>query len=124
VRSPNARFIQWKAEFAGNAILDSATLAYLPQNPAGGEERDRHNAACSFRRRPARRQPQPATAYSITVTDTGEAGTTTSAGTPTQNLARAGAVQIQVSWQAKTRTAIAWSTPCTSGERTSASGSS
>ena len=102
VRSPNARFIQWKAEFAGNAILDSATLAYLPQNttPAVKSVTVTTQLVASGAARPAA-QPQPATAYSITVTDTGEAGTTTSAGTPTQNLARAGAVQIQVSWQAE-----------------------
>src|SRR5205823_1556188 len=36
IRSPNARYIQWKAELTGangaTPILNSVTLAYLPQN--------------------------------------------------------------------------------------------
>ena len=36
IASPNARYIQWKAEFSGTGgvtpILDNVTLAYLPQN--------------------------------------------------------------------------------------------
>jgi len=32
VQSPNARFIQWKAELRGASILDDVTLAYIPQN--------------------------------------------------------------------------------------------
>ena len=36
ITSPNARYIQWKAELAGSArrtpVLDSVTVAYLPQN--------------------------------------------------------------------------------------------
>ena len=36
ISSPNARYIQWKAEFTGRAgatpVLDNVTVAYLPQN--------------------------------------------------------------------------------------------
>ena len=36
IASPNARYIQWKAEFAGaggtTPVLDNVTVAYLPQN--------------------------------------------------------------------------------------------
>src|SRR6266481_8728589 len=32
VQSPNARFIQWKAELRGVSTLDDVTLAYIPQN--------------------------------------------------------------------------------------------
>ena len=36
IPSPNARYIQWKAEFSGasgsSPVLDSVTVAYLPQN--------------------------------------------------------------------------------------------
>ena len=36
IASPNARYIQWRAEFSGTAgsapALDSVTIAYLPQN--------------------------------------------------------------------------------------------
>ncbi len=32
VSSPNARYIQWKAEFTGGTGIDNVTIAYLPQN--------------------------------------------------------------------------------------------
>ncbi len=40
------------------------------------------------------------TPYTMTVTDTGDAGTSASTGTPTQTLSRAAAQQIMLSWQA------------------------
>ena len=107
VTSPNARFIQWKAEFAGETaispMISGVTLAYLPQNnppivrslnvvtqvlpaPASGK------AAA----------PQAASGtYSITVTDTGEAGASTLSGTPSQTLNRGLTQQIQIVWQAE-----------------------
>jgi sugar lactone lactonase YvrE len=98
VRSPNARFIQWRAELSGaGAALENVSIAYLPQNNPpvirsisvtnqGPGASGQKNAASST------------TAYSITVTDTGE--TSTPAGTPTQTLSRGAGGQIQVSWQA------------------------
>ncbi len=102
IASPNARFIQWRAEFAGAASappeLDSVTVAYLPQNsppslrsitvsaqaaPAGASK----NAGASA-----------SSAFSITVTDTGDA--TTATGTSAQTLSRPAGQQILVSWQA------------------------
>ncbi len=107
VTSPNARFIQWRAEFAGETaispMISGVTLAYLPQNnppivrslnvvtqvlpaPASGK------AAA----------PQGASGtYSITVTDTGEAGASTLSGTPSQTLNRGLTQQIQIVWQAE-----------------------
>ena len=101
VRSPGARYIQWKAEFAGSAVLDSAILAYLPQNtpPVVKSVNVVLQLVAAGAAKPAA-QAQPSSAYSITVTDTGEAGATTSTGTPTQNLPRPGAEQLQIAWQA------------------------
>jgi hypothetical protein len=45
--------------------------------------------------------PAAAGAYSITVTDTGDAGPPTAAGTPTQNATRAANQQLQITWQAE-----------------------
>lgn len=102
VGSPNARFIQWKAEFSGSAILDSATLAYLPQNtpPVVKSMTVTAQLAAAGAAKTAA-QAQPSSSYSITVTDTGDAGATTSTGTPTQNLGRPGAEQLQIAWQAE-----------------------
>lgn len=105
ISSPNARYIQWQVELKakdGRAapMLDAVTVTYQPQNT-----------------RPAVRSisvtPQwvalpgktvagaPANAaYSITVTDSGEAAAATSAGTPTQTVERSGHPQIVISWQA------------------------
>ena len=101
IRSPNARYIQWRAELTGpNATVENVSIAYLPQNNppqvrsinvstqapgAGGSQKS--TAASSS-----------TASYSITVTDTGESSV--AAGTPTQALSRASGSQIQVTWQA------------------------
>ncbi len=108
VRSPNARYIQWKAELKGAGggpggapVLDAVTLAYLPQNTPP-VIRSINVAAQLAGPPPAKPAAQPSTAtYSITVTDTGESAPSTSAGTPTQTLARPAAEQVQITWQAE-----------------------
>ena len=98
IASPNARFIQWRADFTGTAELDSVTIAYLPQNTAP-----------SIRSITVSAQPAPAgaaksassstsSAFSITVTDTGDA--TSAVGTQAQTLSRPAGQQLQISWQA------------------------
>jgi hypothetical protein len=101
VRSPNARYIQWRAELGGpGAVVENVSLTYLPQNNppqvrsinvttqgAGASTSQKTPAASST-----------SAAYSITVTDTGES--TIAAGTPTQTLSHGTGSQIQVTWQA------------------------
>ena len=104
--SPNARYIQWKAELVsskGVPALENFSLAYLPQNTpplirsiivtttsatpsASSKSSSVSNAVNST--------------YSITVTDTGDAGPATSTGTPTQTISRASSQQLIISWQA------------------------
>lgn len=108
IASPNARYIQWRAEFKGSGgkapSVDSVDLAYLPQNtppvvrsvtaipqPAGTGAAGAKPAAAAA--------AQQTSAYSVTVTDTGEAAAATSGGTPTQALTRTGD-NLQVTWQA------------------------
>lgn len=105
ITSPNARYIQWKAEFAGTGgvtpILDNVTLAYLPQNSPPVI----HSINVTLQMGPSASaravQQQAAAAYTVTVTDSGDAGASAAAGTPTQTLSRAAAQQITVSWQAE-----------------------
>lgn len=103
VRSPNARFIQWKAEFVpegGTApVLDSVAVAYLPQNSPPAVKSVQVSAQPGAAAPPKPSQPTSG-AYSITVTDTGDVTTTSSAGTPTQPLSRASEQQINITWQA------------------------
>jgi len=99
IRSPNARFIQWRASLDGAAAtIENVSVAYLPQNnppvirsitvtmqPNSGAALK--SAASST-----------SAAYSVTVTDTGE--TSTPAGTPTQALSHGSGSQVQITWQA------------------------
>jgi hypothetical protein len=104
--SPNARFIQWKVEMSGAAgatpVLDSITLAYLPQNspPVVKSISVIGQAALTSQAKSA--SASSSAAYSVTVSgDTADtSGATTSTGTPTQTLTRAASQQITVSWQA------------------------
>ncbi|MGC9950582.1 MAG: hypothetical protein ABSF64_29805 [Bryobacteraceae bacterium] len=104
IASPNARYIQWKAEFSGaggvTPILDNVTLAYLPQNspPIVHSVNVTLQMAQSSSARAI--QQQSVSPYTVTVTDTGDASASTPAGTPTQTLSRAAAQQITISWQA------------------------
>ncbi|HEX4594065.1 MAG TPA: hypothetical protein VH157_07310 [Bryobacteraceae bacterium] len=99
IRSPNARYIQWRAELTGpGAVVENVSLAYLPQNnpPQVRSINVTTQAASSAAKTPA--ASSTTAAYSITVTDTGESSV--AAGTPTQALSRAAGSQIQVTWQA------------------------
>jgi hypothetical protein len=106
ITSPNARYIQWKAELAGGApsgpntpLLDSVTLAYLPQNsPPVVKSINVISQSVAAARAAA---SSSSAAYSVTVSDTGDVNTTAPAGTPTQTLPRAASQQITVAWQAE-----------------------
>ncbi len=104
IASPNARYIQWKAEFAGTGgvtpIVDNVTLAYLPQNspPVVKSVNVTLQMAAAGSKGA---QQQAISPYTVTVTDTGDTSTSSAAGTPTQTLSRAAAQQITVSWQAE-----------------------
>jgi hypothetical protein len=98
ISSPNSRFIQWKLEMTGAAgatpVLNSVSLAYLPQNsPPALKSVNVVSQAVP------RAQPTAAGggAYTVAVTDSGDANST---GTSTQTLQRAYTQQITIAWQA------------------------
>ena len=110
ITSPNARYIQWKAELAGGVpsgpggtpVLDSITLAYLPQNSPPVVKSINvvmQSVAASQTAKPA--ASSSSSAYSVTVSDTGDFTSSAAAGTPTQTLPRAASQQITVAWQAE-----------------------
>ena len=105
IASPNARYIQWKAELVGTGgtpVLDGVTLAYLPQNSPPVVKSINvitQSVAAPQTARPA--ASSPSSAYSVTVSDTGDVNTAAPAGTPTQTLPRAALQQITVAWQAE-----------------------
>ena len=103
IASPNARYIQWKTELAGNGaatpMLNSVTLAYLPQNSPPAVRSINVVMQAVATSQSAKSSASSNAAYSVTVTDT--ADSSTSAGTPTQTLPRAAQQQITVVWQAE-----------------------
>jgi len=111
ITSPNARYIQWNVEMAGAAagsgstpMLDSVTLAYLPQNSPPVVRSitvttQAAQAGASKSSLAASPSTSSSAAYSVTVSDTADASPT-SAGTPTQTLAHISSQQINITWQA------------------------
>ncbi len=104
VPSPNARYVQWKAEFTSGAsgapMLDSATLAYLPQNnPPAVRSITTVPQPVAAKAQTTAAQASTA-AYSVTVTDSTDASSQPSSGTPTQAMTRNPGEQLQVTWQA------------------------
>jgi hypothetical protein len=98
ISAPNARFIQWKAELSNPAaLLDSVSIAYLPQNTAP-TIRSITVSSAGATKPAAGASTQTAATYSISVTDTGESSTP--AGTQAQTASRSAGSQLLLSWQA------------------------
>jgi sugar lactone lactonase YvrE len=100
ITSPNARFVQWRAEFTASAalpVLDSVTLAYLPQNSPPSVRSITVSSLAPSTSAPKSGAAASSAPFSITVTDTGEA--TSAPGTQSQTLSRPIGQQIQISWQ-------------------------
>ena len=105
ITSPNARFIQWRAEFSSGSAgpapsLDDVTVAYLPQNtpPVVRSINVTAQSAGAKTAAAASATAGSTAAYSVTVTDTGD--TSSSVGTTAQSISRGAGQQIQIAWQA------------------------
>lgn len=105
IPSPNARYIQWRAQLAGSPgpAIDNVTVAYLPQNspPVIRSITITNSAAGATSASKSTAQQQANTAYTVTVTDTGDAGAATTTGTPSTMLARSVTPQLNLTWQAE-----------------------
>jgi hypothetical protein len=105
ISSPNARYIQWKVDLTGSGgvtpILDTVTVAYLPQNsPPVVKSINVVAQSAALAQTVKSGAVQSSSPYSVTVTDTADSPPT-SAGTPTQTLTRASSDQISIGWQAE-----------------------
>jgi hypothetical protein len=102
VTSPNARYIQWRVEFTGTAgappDLGSVTIAYLPQNTPPSIRSITVSAQPAAASAAKNVISGASSAFSVTVTDTGDASA--AAGTQGPTLPRSPGQQIQISWQA------------------------
>ncbi|MBC8167315.1 MAG: WD40 repeat domain-containing protein [Bryobacteraceae bacterium] len=106
IGSPNARFVQWRAEFTSDGLqspsLTGVTLSYLPQNnpPAVRSINVVTQVVPAPLSGKANSTASSSSTYSITVTDSADSGASTLSGTPTQTVSRGLAQQIQLTWQA------------------------
>jgi hypothetical protein len=100
IQSPNARYIQWRAEFTrGDAgpELSNVAVAYLPQNTAPVIRSVTVSSAAGSQTSPSANTSNKAD-FSVTVLASGEV--TTPTGTPSQTFARAAGQRMQITWQA------------------------
>jgi hypothetical protein len=102
ITSPNARYIEWKAEMTGTngntPIVNSVTLSYLPQN-SPPVVKSINVITQTAATQASKSAASSSSAFSVTVTDS-DAGSTSS-GTPTQTLPRASTQQMTIVWQAE-----------------------
>jgi sugar lactone lactonase YvrE len=112
IQSPNARYLQWKAEFPAPAgatappALERVTVAYLPQNtaPVVKAVRVASQLRASSNTGTAAAQAAAAAstaAYSITVSATGEAEAAGPAGSTIASTNRLVEPVIQCTWEAE-----------------------
>jgi hypothetical protein len=113
--SPNARYVQWKIEIQGSApsaatpsasgsaaSIDAVSLSYQPQNnrPVVRSITVTPQWVAAPQKPFAQAQSGAGSAFSVTVTDSGDSGPATTSGTPTQQINRGGVLQLFLSWQA------------------------
>lgn len=103
IKSPPARFIQWRGEWAPNstAEVNTVDIPYLPQNTP---PQIRSITVTSILGTNAAKSTASAASasvgYSVTVTDTGEAPAASTGTAAAQTVSRLQTTQTQISWQA------------------------
>jgi WD40 repeat protein len=103
IASPPARFVQWRADWpAGStAQITDVSLPYLPQNtPPVIRSVTVSSIVGTNPAKTGSTTSSSSSAYSITVTDTGEAPAASTATTSSQTVSRLQTTQTQISWQA------------------------
>ena len=103
IPSPPSRFVQWRAEWpaASKSQLDSVSVPYLPQNtPPAVHSITVTGVVGTNAAKSGANAAAANSAYSITVTDTGEAPAASSGTTANQTVSRLQTTQTQISWQA------------------------
>jgi sugar lactone lactonase YvrE len=103
IKSPAARFIQFRAEWpaGSDARINTIDVPYLSQNSAPViRSVTVSSVAGTNAAKTGASPPSASSAYSITVTDTGEAPAASSATSSSQIASRLQTTQTQISWQA------------------------
>ena len=103
IQSPNARFIQWRAEWPGGATgsLDIVDIGYLPQNtPPALHSITVTSVVTTNAAKQSAAASTATSSYTVTVTDTGTAPAASSSTSATQTASQQQTTQTQISWQA------------------------
>lgn len=109
IESPNARYLQWKAEFpaaAAPASLERVTVAYLPQNSAPTIKSVRVSSQLKSIGNSGAAATHAAVAastaaYTVTVSATGESDASSPAGSTVASTGRLVEPAIQCTWEAE-----------------------
>lgn len=109
IASPNARYLQWKAEFSAAptpASLERVTVAYLPQNASPTLKSVRISSQLKSSAQPGTAAAQAAVAaslaaYTVTVSATGDSDAAGPAGSTVASTARLVEPVIQCTWEAE-----------------------
>jgi len=102
VQSPAARFIQWRFRGERDFKLHSATLNYLPRNqPPSIKSLTAVLLMVPSNAPKTQAAATTSSTYTLTVTDTGEASSSTSAGTASLLASRPAGRQLMLSWVAE-----------------------
>lgn len=98
IASPPGRYLQWRMKSKGAFRVRSVTARYLPRNQGPIVKSITASLSVSSQRTASTTAPAASAVYTLTVTDTGEAGASTSSGTsallPTRPLLR----QMLLTW--------------------------
>ena len=103
IKSPNARFIQWRAEWplGAAAELSLVEVGYLPQNTRPAIRSITVTSVLTANAsKAATAAANSSTPYSITVTDNGEPAPASASVTSSSAVSRQTSTQTQISWQA------------------------
>lgn len=103
IQSPPARFIQWRAEFPARPgiRIDSVEIPYLPQNtPPAIHSITVTSVLGTNAAKTGAAATSASSAYSITVTDTGDSAAASSASSGTDTVTHLESTQTQIAWQA------------------------
>jgi hypothetical protein len=102
VQSPAARYVQWRMRGEEEFRLQSATLNYLPRNlPPVIKSLTAVLAMVPSNAPKTQAAAATSSTYTLTVSDTGEASSTTSAGTASLLATRPAGRQLMLSWVAE-----------------------
>ncbi|MCC6265844.1 MAG: hypothetical protein IT169_19905 [Bryobacterales bacterium] len=109
IASPNARYLQWKAEFFAAptpASLERVTVAYLPQNASPTLKSVRVSSQLKSSAQPGTAAAQAAVAasmaaYTVTVSATGDSDAAGPAGSTVSSTGRLVEPAIQCTWEAE-----------------------